>query len=382
MLNRPHSDGLNVLDVSATRRKFLIGASALVPATLLFSKAFAASVTEAQALVDKFANANVAWAGPTEGVAMAKGKKLVIVALTMASVSNQRMAAGIQEAAALGNWDVTVINGEGTPDKFAAGIDTAISVGANGIALMGTQFVPTALKRARDAGIPIVGSIDTEGNPQFKDGYYAHIVAERGIDIGAASAAQLVVDQGADVAVALFSATPGDPLGDLLTDGAKQVFKTSDNPVAAELTLEFSELGTGSIGQKAVAAVQANPEIKAFWVSWDAPAAEIISAFKNAGISLPVYSTYADPQNVDFLRNGVLQRADVAVPLEWGGWAVVDNFNRIFAGKPLAAGQTDGVPIKLINAKNVGTELPGTATAWEGGFDFRTKYKDLWHIGA
>ncbi|WP_411036913.1 sugar ABC transporter substrate-binding protein [Shinella sp. BYT-45] len=344
--------------------------------------AWSQDLPAAAEIVEAFAFADVKWAGPETPVKAEPGKTLVIVALTMNSVSNQRVAAGIQEAAAKLGWQTTLVNSEGNIDKFAAGIDTAVTTGADGIALMGTLYVPQALERAREAAIPIVGSIDTTENPFFAQGYYAHMVAERGVEIGAAAAAQLVVDLGAETPVALFAAAPGDPLGDLLVQGAKQVLEGAGNPILAELSLEFPELGTGTIGQKAVAAVQANPQIGAFWVSWDAPASEIVTAFRNAGIDLPVYSTYGDPQNIDFIRNGQLQKADVLIPLEWAGYAVVDNFVRIFAGQPLAADAPDGVPIKLLNTQNLDAVLPEGSTEWDGGFDFRTRYETLWGLGS
>jgi ribose transport system substrate-binding protein len=359
---------------------FIATLTVLMSSTVLASATANHNATYAQNLVNKFANSNITWQGPLRSEPLAKNKKIVVVALTLSSVSNQRVTAGIKEAAKLGGWQVTVIDGRGTPENFAAGIDTAIAEGADGIALLGTQYVPQALSRAKAAHIPVVGAIDTTANPLFKAGYYNHIVAERGKEIGAAAAAQLVADLGPHATVATFSAARGDPLGDLLTEGADEVFHKSGNPVATDLTLEFSELGTGTIGQKAVAAVQEHPEIKAFWVSWDAPAAEIIHAFKNAGIHIPVYSTYADPQDIALIRSGTLQKADVAVPLEWDGWAVVDNFNRIFKGSPLAKDANDGVPIKLLNANNLGRSLPDGSVAWNGGYNFRAKYKQLWNI--
>lgn len=357
--------------------------AAWVVAALVISPvaAWSQQLPPAADIVDAFAFADVEWKGPETAVKVEPGKQLVIVALTMSSVSNQRVAAGIQEAAEKLGWTTTLINSEGNPDKFAAGIDTAVTTGADGIALMGTLYVPQALQRAKDAGIPIVGSIDTTENPFFGQGFYAHMVAERGVDIGAATAAQLVVDLGPQTPVALFAAAPGDPLGDLLVEGGKGVLQAAGNPILAELNLEFPELGTGTVGQKAVAAVQANPGIKAFWVSWDAPASEIVTAFRNAGINVPVYSTYGDPQNIDFIRAGNLQKADVLVPLEWVGYAVADNFARIFAGQPLPADRSDGVPIKLLNTRNQATVLPQDETAWDGEFDFRAKYATLWGVG-
>ncbi|WP_072803442.1 sugar ABC transporter substrate-binding protein [Rhodococcoides yunnanense] len=333
----------------------------------------------AQALVDKYADADIDWAGPTESVPFAKDKKLAVVALTMTSVSNQRVAAGIEEAAALGGWDVTVFDGAGLQDKYAAGIDSAITQQFDGIALLGTQFVPEALDRAHAAGIPIVAAIDTTENPLVEKDAYTHLVWEHGDEIGSAAAAQLVVDQGADAPVITVGAD-GDPLGDLLIGGATDVFTEAGNPIAAHVALDFAELGTGSIGQKSVAAAQAHPDAKAFWVAWDAPAAEIVTALQSAGITVPVYSTYADPQNLEFLRSGAGQLADVAVALEWDGWAVVDNFNRIFAGTPVEKTSDDGVPIRLVTPDNIDTYLPGDATAWEGEYDFRTEYKSLWGV--
>jgi ribose transport system substrate-binding protein len=49
-------------------------------------------------------------------------------------------------------------------------------------------------------------------------------------------------------------------------------------------------------------------------------------------------------------------------------------------GTPVPPAANDGVPIKLLNTTNVNAALPYNATAWQGEYDFRAKYKELWGI--
>src|SRR5262249_29989330 len=81
-------------------------------------------------------------------------------------------------------------------------------------------------------------------------------------------------------------------------------------------------------------------------------------------------------QNLGFIRSGNVQAAAIGYPLEWAGWAVVDELNRYFNKKPLWPG-TKYFNFRLLTKAN----LPPAADSYEGDIDFRARFKQLWKAG-
>ena len=113
-------------------------------------------------------------------------------------------AAGFEEAGGELGWDVTIFDGQGTPDVFAEGIRSAIADGADAIVLDAVDcvLVTAALQEARDAGViifatasfdcddPLVGGEALfDGQLQFDDAPYIEFAR----DIAARSAADYVI---------------------------------------------------------------------------------------------------------------------------------------------------------------------------------------------
>src|SRR5262249_34585553 len=80
-------------------------------------------------------------------------------------------------------------------------------------------------------------------------------------------------------------------------------------------------------------------------------------------------------ENLAFIRKGTVQKAAVGYPLEWAGWAVVDDLNRYFNKQPLWPG-TKYFNFRLLDKAN----LPKAGSSYQGDIDFRTKFKHLWKL--
>ena len=77
-------------------------------------------------------------------------------------------------------------------------------------------------------------------------------------------------------------------------------------------------------------------------------------------------------ENIAFIRDGNIQVAAIGYPLDWAGWAAIDQINRELQDKPLAK---DDIRFKLITKDN----LPKGDT-YIGDYDFETKYRELWGL--
>src|SRR2546426_12714105 len=92
------------------RRSFLYSSVAAL-AVMAAVPALADGMSDAQAIVDKYASKVTAWDGPTTGPKGAKGKTIVILAGDLKNGGILGAANGMQEAAAAIGWTVKGLDG-------------------------------------------------------------------------------------------------------------------------------------------------------------------------------------------------------------------------------------------------------------------------------
>jgi ribose transport system substrate-binding protein len=80
-------------------------------------------------------------------------------------------------------------------------------------------------------------------------------------------------------------------------------------------------------------------------------------------------------QNLGFIRNGQVQVAAVGYPLEWAGWAVVDDLNRYFNHTALWPG-TKYFQFRLLTK----TDLPPSGQSYTGDISYQNRFKQIWKI--
>ncbi len=136
------------------RRSFTISLLALAAAM----PAFADAVSDAMADVQKYAGQKTVWDGPTSGPVAAEGKSIVVLAGDMKNGGILGVTKGVEEAAAVIGWDVTVLDGAGSVQARAAAFGQALALNPNGIVINGFDAVEqqAALEQAKAAGIPMV----------------------------------------------------------------------------------------------------------------------------------------------------------------------------------------------------------------------------------
>lgn len=81
----------------------------------------------------------------------------------------------------------------------------------------------------------------------------------------------------------------------------------------------------------------------------------------------------ANAANVAFIQQDKFEKGSLGLPLEWLGYGLADQLNRLLAGeKPV---EDEGVRSRLLVKSN----LPKSG-AWEGDMDFRSAYKAVWGV--
>ena len=106
----------------------LAGISAAPPA-------FADAVSDAKAAVAKYAGPQTTWEGPAKGPKPDPGKKIVFLSGDEQNDISHLYGVYIKEAGEKLGWNVTVIDGKGSPTSWLAGMNQAIALKPDGIAL-------------------------------------------------------------------------------------------------------------------------------------------------------------------------------------------------------------------------------------------------------
>ena len=319
---------------------------------------------------------------PSTGPEAQPGKKIVVIPCASAVEGCNRGAKGAEEAAKAIGWQVSRIDGGGEPSKQAAAIETAASSGADGIVLVAidAKTVVNAVKNARAAGADVVAAGENSA-PDEEHGVYNVVVP----------AWHLWGDQGYEAAAAMYALAEKTLKPLMFTDSEFAAVRDrqagtvkfieeckaagGDCEVAGTTEYLATEIAT-QLPAKSAAAARSTPGYNTVWNGIDAALVFTINGLQQAGLANPpVFAAGFDgnSQNLDMIREGGFEKVTVGLPLEWVGWGMVDDLNRIFAGeKPVDQGITNKVLTK---------ENAPPSGAWEGDTDFRSEYKKLWGVG-
>src|ERR1700754_1311064 len=108
---------------------FALLAGALVLAELFApAAALADAVSDAKSAVAKYAGPQTTWEGPTKGPKPEPGKKIVFLSGDEQNDISHLYGVYIKEAGEKLGWNVTVIDGKGSPTSWLSGLNQAIAL--------------------------------------------------------------------------------------------------------------------------------------------------------------------------------------------------------------------------------------------------------------
>src|SRR5262245_13797555 len=143
-------------------KKGLLSGSAFAVAALLGITAARADdaqvVADAKAAVQKYAGPQTKWEGPTSSQKPEKGKKVVFLSGDEQNDISHLYGVYIKEAGEKIGWDVTIIDGKGSPTSWLAGMNQAIALKPDGIAMFAdAASLQDPIKAGVAQGIKFVG---------------------------------------------------------------------------------------------------------------------------------------------------------------------------------------------------------------------------------
>jgi ribose transport system substrate-binding protein len=325
--------------------------------------AFDAAVAKASAPISN-------WTGPTGAPKPAAKKKIVVVTCSSQGNGCVRAAQGVTDAGRKLGWSVQTIDGQGNPQAWNGGINTAISEKADGIVLdaVPPALVGDALVKAKAAKIPVVSIFNPDlgkSSPVF-----SYVTPDHTAQ-GKVMADWVAAESKGKAQIVLIEDNEFPELVQRVDGFKAELAKCSGCKVVDTVQ---SQIGT--MAQKLPGAVasslQSHPTANYVISPFDSNATFTGQGVRQAGKqgTVKVAGYEGDSQAVDAIRKGQIQAMTVADPAEWMGWQAVDEFNRAFSGQKA---QNTPVQWRVLTKSNV----PATGN-WTGDFDYRGQYGQLW----
>jgi len=320
----------------------------------------------------------VKWEGPTEPSPAVPNKNVTAVVTFEAAEGILIADEGMEAAAKAIGWNLTIIDGKGTTQGYAAGISQAITENAEAVILFSItpSLIPNQMKQLKAAHIPVIALSNVEEPTEelwiANVGYEPKKEAEF-------LAAQLTEESGGDAQVL----TVNEPAAGVVQTRL-EYFKEAlaelcpGCNIAAETEFSVAELET-KLGPKIGALLQANPNVNYVYAPYDAAVPPMIAAIKQGGLEndVKIVSYGGFRQNIEYLRNKEIQTATVANATQWQGWETIDALNRYFNEKELTPTVLHSDPFVLLTWD----EVPPPGQYFEGNeANYQQHYEELWGV--
>ena len=156
--------------------------------------------------------------------------------------------------------------------------------------------------------------------------------------------------------------------------GIMDAFSKCPGCKADEQTFSANQIAT-NLGQQVVGYLRAHPDVNYVYMPYDPAAFAIAAALRQAGLTerVKLASLLGDEENIDLIRKGGGQVADVAFDTTYEGYAAVDQIIRYLNKQKLFEPHGENVPMKVLDKTN----LPDKGN-WIADNGYKEKYLKLW----
>ena len=335
-------------------------------------------VDQAKAEVQK-AEAMPHFVAPGQSFDMSKlkGKHVWIITSTLAVPFVATIAHAAEAAAKEAGLKTTLFDGKGDVTEWNRGMSQAVAQHADGIITVGAspELMKGPMAAALAAKIPVVDTLTADQAAPLVPGTFAHV------SISFRHSGELQADYAiaksngkAHVLILGDNEFPGEVTR---VEGMQHEFKTLCPDCA--VTVQDTQVGNLGVklGQLTQTLLRRSPDISLVMPTYDAQGICVVPAIKAANLDKPmeVIGSDAVTSNLDWIRHGNVQIADVGEPDVRAGWAAVDEIARAMLGLPSVE---EGIPLRLFVAENL-KDVPDDENALFGG-DFVAQYRKLWGL--
>lgn len=317
------------------------------------------------------------WQGPTTGSVAPVGKFIIYVASDIFNDGVLTVSKGVQEAAALVEWNVMILDGLGTVEGRSFALRRALQLMPDGIILGGFNAIEQAeyLEQAAKQGIPVVGWHATAFPGTLTEPPLFTNITTDPLEVASIAASFAIAESNGMANVVIFT----DSNYEIALAKSNQIEATlrachtckvlsvedvalSETPrimreIITDLSAEYGETWTYSIGINDLY----------YDFGFDVLAANTLPRNISAGDGS--HNAY------ERILKGERQVATVPEPLIMQGWQVVDELNRAFAGE---APSGYVAPVHIIFTDNIVQERILQDGIFEPNNNYREQYQRIW----
>lgn len=310
------------------------------------------------------------------------GKHIVFVGAGQSAVGTNTSYVGFQQAMKILGWTVTEVQPpQPTPADLQQALGTAIRDKPDAVVIsaIAEAGITTQLRQLKAMHIPVVSFF----GPDPAGGLLAaQVDGVPGQELlTAAVADKALADMGSPGEIGIIG-LQGYSIVQKYTAGfLGQVHKLCSSCTLKTMLVPLQDLGTND-GQDIVNFVRANPNLKALFVGYDGMDANLFSAAKSAGVTLPkTYSSGTLPTSIPNIASGALA---ASTPIDYYeiGFRVADSLARIFTGQSNTLGEDVGSHYERptvwsksfgnVPSAPSGNAFPSVVTSYQ------QQYKKLW----
>ncbi|MDR3372148.1 MAG: substrate-binding domain-containing protein [Ancalomicrobiaceae bacterium] len=344
------------------------------------ARSFADAISDAKAIVEKYASPASKWDGPTTGPKAQAGKSIVVLAADMKNGGILGVTNGILEAAKAIGWNVKVLDGAGSVSGRTGAFGQALALKPDGIVICGFDAVEqkVGLETAAGTKLPLVSWHAAPVNGPVAGTPVVANVGTDPMEVSKAAAAWAFNDAGGKPGVVIFTDSTyaiaiakADKMKAVIGELGGTVLEYVDTPIA-DTSTRMPQLTTSLLqryGTKWTHALAIND----IYFDFMGPSLEAAGIPGNGAPKLVAAGDGSESAYAR-IRAGEHQAVTVAEPLTLQGWQLVDELNRAIAGEKWSGYIS---PLHVVTKANV--ELDGGKTnAFDPDNNYRDAYKKIW----
>jgi ribose transport system substrate-binding protein len=304
-----------------------------------------------------------------------KGKTIYHVACNLALEGCSKIANAIQSGTEALGYKFEKCDGGTTADKIGACFTNAVNAKPDAIVVngIGVDAAGDGYAAAEKAGIPIIGTFT--GNPEGAAGVKTEVAGDACTKEGKALADWIIADSKGK-ANALFVGTKTFTCNIQRQQSFLDEMKTCETCKTDTLEFAIDAIQSG-LPQQLQSAIQTKPDVTYIVGTFDAVALAATDAIRQAGKSdaIKVAGFDADAPNLELIKKGDIQVADITTGSTEPGWAAADAAARAIAGNDLPPVVSTS---QVLLTKDNLDEIDKT---FVGATGFEDQFKQLWGMG-
>jgi ribose transport system substrate-binding protein len=363
------------------RDRLLIAGSALV-ASLTVALSCAAyaddAVAQAKLDVERYSGPQTKWEGPTSASKPDTGKSIVFLSGDEQNDISHLYGVYMKEAAEKVGWKVTVIDGKGSPTSWLAGMNQAIALKPDGVAMFAdAASLKDPIRAGVAQGIKFVG-LHAAGLPGPQPDLNLFVnIQEDPREIGKAEAQWAIADSNGAAHVVILTHNEY-----AIAEVKSKATKAAVEKCSGCKVLDY-------VNSPASEAAQRQPQLTTSWIQrfglplygtsvgdndWDFA----VPVLRSGGVSpdqVKLIGADGNRSAYDRIRKGgQYQVVTVSEPIELQAYQAIDELNRAFHGEP-ASGFVQ--PPFLVTPANIHSE-GGDKNTFIPSNDYKKHYLEIW----